>query len=93
MENHLTLAELAHYLGLSSTGSLRTQIKKGVLKAERVGKRTFIVSREEAERYQREHRSGFGKPGRRVWADYDALRTRLAGESVDRSDEDGAERS
>lgn len=62
MEGYLTLEELAAYLKVKSTGSLRVQIGKGALKAERIGKRTFIVSVEEAERYRREH---LGQPGRR----------------------------
>ncbi len=58
----MTLEELAQRLGLKSTGSLRVQIARGSLRATRVGKRTFVVSETEADRYAREHA---GKPGRR----------------------------
>jgi hypothetical protein len=62
MDKYMTLEELAERLGLKSTGSLRVQIQRGSLRAERVGKRTFVVSDEEAERYARDHA---GKPGRK----------------------------
>lgn len=65
MRGYLTLDELAAFLGVKSTGSLRSQIRRGVLIAERVGQRTWIVSEEEAQRYQTAHRAGEGKPGRR----------------------------
>lgn len=60
----MTLDELAEYLGVKSTGSLRVQIQRGVLKAKRVGRRTLLVSRREAERYREEHRAGEGRRGR-----------------------------
>lgn len=62
----MNLRQLAEYLGVVSTGSLRKQIREGVLKAERVSERLYLVSEEEAERYKNEHRAGEGKPGRRT---------------------------
>ncbi len=62
VEGYLTLEELAVFLGVKSTGSLRTQIKLGAIRAERVGKKTYIVSKAEAERYKRERRAGPGHP-------------------------------
>jgi len=62
MKGYMTLEELAERLGLKSTGSLRVQIQRGSLRADRIGKRTFIISEDEAARYEREHK---GKPGRR----------------------------
>ncbi len=62
MEEYLTLEELAAFLGLKSTGSLRVQIQRGAIKATRIGKRTLVVSRDEAERYQRERGAGPGHP-------------------------------
>ncbi len=62
MEDYLTLEELAVFLGLKSTGSLRVQIQRGAIKATRIGKRTFVISREEAERYKRERGAGPGHP-------------------------------
>lgn len=61
----MTLEELATYLGLKSTGSLRVQIRRGVLDARRIGKRLFLVSVQEAERYRAEHRAEGSRPGRR----------------------------
>jgi len=52
----MTVEELATLLGLKSTGSLRMQIRRGVLHAERVGKRTWLISDEEAKRYAEENR-------------------------------------
>jgi len=63
MEGYMTLQELADFLGLKSTGSLRVQIQRGALKAERVGQRTFLVTHEEAERYKAIH---LGQKGKRV---------------------------
>lgn len=62
VEGYLTLEELAEYLGLKSTGSLRVQIARGALKAERIGKRTLIVAIAEADRYRKEN---LGRPGQR----------------------------
>ena len=62
----MNLKELAEYLGVASTGSLRKQIRLGVLKAERVSDRLYLVSEEEARRYKEENRAGEGKPGRRT---------------------------
>ncbi len=61
----MNLKELAEYLGVKSVGSLRTQIARGALKADRVSERLYLVSEEEAKRYKDEHRAGEGKPGRR----------------------------
>lgn len=60
----MNLKELADYLGVSSTSSLRVQIRLGILRAEKVGPRMYLVSDEEAARYKAEHRAGKGKPGR-----------------------------
>jgi hypothetical protein len=61
LEGYVTLEELAQRLGLKSSGGLRTQIKRGVLKATRAGHNWFIAQ-EEAERYQREHAGKRGRP-------------------------------
>ncbi len=62
VEGYLSLEQLAEFLGVKSTGSLRVQIQRGAIKAERIGKRTFLVSVVEAERYKRERRAGPGHP-------------------------------
>jgi len=62
MEGYMTLPELARRLGLKSTGSLRAQIMRGVLRAEKYG-RDWFVSDTEAARYEREHK---GRVGRRA---------------------------
>jgi hypothetical protein len=62
VEGYFTLEELAAYLGVKSTGSLRTQIKLGAIKAERVGNKTYIVSKSEAARYKEQRRGGPGHP-------------------------------
>lgn len=59
MEGYLTLPQLAARLGLKSTGGLRTQIMRGVLKAEKFGN-MWVVTEAEAARFVRAHRS---KPG------------------------------
>lgn len=63
----MTLQELAQRLGLTSTDGLRHQIHRGVLRAEKVGAGAhaiWLVSEEEAARYEREHkgRTGFAAP-------------------------------
>jgi len=60
----MTLQELADYLGVASTSSLRAQIRRGALQATRVGARTWLVSAEEARRYKEENRAGEGRRGR-----------------------------
>ncbi len=55
----MTLPELASRLGLKSIGSLRAQILRGALQAEKVG-RDWIVSDAEAARYERENRGRRG---------------------------------
>lgn len=60
----MTLRELAAYLGISSVGSLRTQIERGALRATRAGNQ-WMVTETEAERYRDEHRAGEGRRGRR----------------------------
>lgn len=66
----MTLQELADFLGLKSTGSLRVQIQRGALTAERVGQRTFLVTLDEANRYKNIHLGQKGKrtpaPGRKT---------------------------
>lgn len=54
----MTLAEMAKLLGLSQP-TLRQQIAKGVLSAEKLG-RDWIVSEEDFEKYKRER---WGKRG------------------------------
>lgn len=61
LEDYVTLEELAKRLGLKSSGGLRTQIQRGVLKATRAGHNWFI-EKDEAERYQREHSGRKGRP-------------------------------
>ncbi len=54
----LSLPEAATELGVSHA-TLRWQVKKGVLKAEKIGQ-SYGVAREEVERYRAEH---LGKRG------------------------------
>jgi len=63
MEGYMTLPELAARLGLKSIGSLRAQILRGALQAEKIG-RDWIVSEAEADRYKRENmgKRGFANP-------------------------------
>ncbi len=56
----MTLEEMARSLGLKNAESLRRQVLRGVIKAERVGNRTYVITDEEVERYRREH---LGKRG------------------------------
>ncbi len=72
VEGYLTLEQLAEFLGVKSTGSLRVQIQRGAINAERIGKRTFLVSVEEAERYKRERRAGPGHPTKQMDEEIDA---------------------
>jgi excisionase family DNA binding protein len=62
MEGYLTLADMAQRLGISHP-TLRQQIAKGVLKAEKFG-RDWAISEEEFERYKRENygRRGYASP-------------------------------
>ncbi len=60
VKGYMTLEEMAAVLGLKNPSTLRMQIGRGVLAAERVGKRAWIVSDEEVERYRAEH---LGKRG------------------------------
>jgi hypothetical protein len=64
VKGYMNLKELAEYLDVKSVGSLRTQIKRGALKAERVSERLYLVSDEEARRYKEQNRAGEGKRGR-----------------------------
>lgn len=62
----MTLAEMAALLEMSQP-TLRQQIKKGVLTAEKVGTGThsiWMVTEEEVERYRREHhgKRGYASP-------------------------------
>jgi len=59
MKGYLTLAEMAHRLGYKNGDGLRSQIRHGVLHAEKIGK-TWVVSEEEYACYRAEHA---GKPG------------------------------
>jgi excisionase family DNA binding protein len=54
MEGVMTVAEAARKLGLKSDGSLRLQIRRGILKAEKIG-RDWLVTEDEIERYRRDH--------------------------------------
>ncbi len=59
MNGYLTLSEMAARLGYKNGDGLRSQIRYGALKAEKIGK-TWVVSEEEYARYREEHA---GKPG------------------------------
>jgi hypothetical protein len=65
MEGYLTLEELANRLGLKSSGGLRTQIQRGVLKATRAGHNWFITE-EEAVKYERDHAKRKGRPRKQL---------------------------
>ncbi len=56
----MTLAEAGERTGISP-GTLVIQARKGVLRAQKMGK-TYLVTEEELARYMREHA---GKPGRK----------------------------
>jgi hypothetical protein len=59
----MTRSEIAALLGYKGPDSLRGQIKRGVLHAEKIGtglRSVWVVPIEEVERYQREHQ---GKGG------------------------------
>jgi excisionase family DNA binding protein len=60
VEGYMTLEEMARSLGLKNAESLRRQVLRGVIRAERVGQRTYVITDEEVERYRREH---LGKQG------------------------------
>jgi excisionase family DNA binding protein len=57
----LTVAQAAHELGLSPV-SIRRAVMRKALKVMRLDGRTYLVSREEVERYRRER---LGNPGGR----------------------------
>lgn len=61
----LSLEEAAARIDVS-TSMLRTQARKGVLKAEKQGGAWF-VSAEEVDRYAREHRGKRGRPKARYY--------------------------
>ncbi len=58
----MTLGEMAAELGLRSGDGLRRQVLRGALRAEKIGK-TWVVTRDEMERYAREH---LGQRGQRT---------------------------
>ena len=58
----ITLAEAGALLGLAPV-TLRGQASRGVLRARRIGK-TWVTTREEVERYRRDHLGRHGRPGR-----------------------------
>jgi excisionase family DNA binding protein len=62
LENYLTVTEAAAELGLSAS-ALRSAINYGSLRPVRLDKtsRTNLISREEVERYRREHLGRRGK--------------------------------
>jgi len=64
MEGYMTLNEMAVALGLKNAESLRKAVRRGIIKTERIGKRTLIVTIEEVERYRRDHlgKRGFLSP-------------------------------
>jgi hypothetical protein len=66
----ITLAEAGALLGLAPV-TLRAQATRGVLRARRIGK-TWVTTREEVERYRREH---LGKRGR---SDREATKTDMS---------------
>ncbi len=59
MKGYLTLSEMAQRLGYKNGDGLRSQIRYGVLRAEKIGK-TWVVTEEEYARYRDEHA---GRPG------------------------------
>ncbi len=61
MKGFVTLPELARRAGLKSTGGLRTQIERGVLRAVKVG-RDWLVRDEDAEEYLTRHAGKRGRP-------------------------------
>lgn len=63
MEGYVTLPELARRAGMRSTGGLRTQIERGVLKAQKVG-RDWLVREEDAQAYLDNHVGKRGRPRR-----------------------------
>jgi excisionase family DNA binding protein len=67
LENYLTVVEAAEELGLSAS-ALRSAINYGSLRPVRLDKtsRTNLISREEVERYKREH---LGRRGKRPQPD------------------------
>lgn len=58
VKGYMTLAQLAQHLGITAA-TLRQQVARGVLYAEKSG-RDWFVTEEEAARYEREHA---GRPG------------------------------
>jgi hypothetical protein len=63
MEGYMTLQELAAKLGLAGAGSLRSQIARGMLAAEKIGTGQhgiWVVTDAEAERYARENHGRVG---------------------------------
>jgi hypothetical protein len=63
-EEVLTLKQAEERIGVNHK-TLHRQAKKGVLKAQLMGK-TWLVTASELERYEREHKGKVGpKPGRR----------------------------
>jgi excisionase family DNA binding protein len=53
-ETMYTTAEAAALLGLSHN-TVRSQVRRGVLQATRIGARTVLISADEVERYRTEH--------------------------------------
>lgn len=67
MKGYMTLQEMAARLDLKSPDSLRRQIQRGVLTAEKVGSgphAIWLVSEGECQRYERERKGkrGFASP-------------------------------
>ncbi len=56
---YYTVNEAAEVLGVQRT-SIHSAIKRGVLVGEKKGPRLMVISRDEVERYRREHQGGQG---------------------------------
>jgi excisionase family DNA binding protein len=61
MDTHMTLADAARELGLDPS-TLRYRLKRGDMRGEKVGPRTWLIPRDEIERWRH---IGRQKPGRK----------------------------
>jgi excisionase family DNA binding protein len=60
IENHVTVAEAAHELGVSAA-TIRGAIMRGSITAVQLHERTNLIARSEVERYRRERLGRRGK--------------------------------
>lgn len=58
VQTHMTVQEAAAYLGVNES-TIRYRIQRGDMRAERIGRRVWLIPREEVERQRR----GKWKPG------------------------------